>query len=205
MFIDPHVVEGGRRFFTWTDATRAEACRLNPGLTDSDFVVVPDGRPFLIVGGTIIEHRPLLSYPNLIPVEYTPYYTTVRQRFGENQGGILISSYGYDTSGVTLRNESTAAVKTAKKRFTLHDVVGSTGAAPQLFFYVSERIPDRIRGIPAGVFPAFDHWTVRNGESRSLGAPVPHGDGGFLDNLGVMPLLARGTTRIIGVITKSCV
>lgn len=204
LFIDPHVADGGRRLFTWTDATRAEARRLNPQLADADFVVVPAGRPFLILGGTIIEHRPLLTYPNLIPVEYTPYYVTVRQRFGRNLGGILVSSYGYDTSEVTPRNESTAAVQTrsAKKRFTLHDVVGSTGAAPQLFFYVSDKIPDKIRGIPAGVFPEFDHWTVRDGEAHGLPTPVPHGDGGFLDNLGMMPLLARGVTRIIAFINS---
>ena len=136
LFIDPHVEGGGRRLFTWTEATRAEGRRLNPQLADSDFVVVPAGRPFLVVGGTIIEHRPrLTTYPNLIPIEYTPYYATVRQRFGRNLGGVLVSSYGYDTSQAIPRNESTVAVtpRSAKKRFTLHDVVGSTGAAPQLF------------------------------------------------------------------------
>ena len=202
IFVDPHVPHASSRFFTWNEDTRQQALERNQHLKRSDFVIVPNGRPFLIVGGTMIEHRPeVFSFPNLIPIEYTPYYTGVRQgqKFGENFGGHYVWSCGYDTHQAQLDSDGLVKVRarSTKKRFTLHDVVGSSGAAPQLFFYVNKKIPAQIREVPRQVFPEFDHWTVRDGKVKGHNESIPHGDGGFSDNLGLMPLLVRKVTRLI--------
>ena len=57
---------------------------------------MPEGRPFLIAGGTIdFECGPASPTPGLIPVEYTPLYTGVRQRFG-TLGGTYVMPWAYD-------------------------------------------------------------------------------------------------------------
>jgi hypothetical protein len=183
----------------------AEIGRLTNGQLGEDFVVVPEGRPFLIANGTLIAARADYSYPILLPVEYTPLYVGVRPRVGSRFGGIYVSPWAYDARRVVEVNEAEHLVRVERdpsREFTLGDVVGSSGAAPQLQLVLGTFAPaafrDRVQRA-AGVFPAFRHLTLHEAvDGRNvLTEEVGHGDGGFGDNLGIAPLLARGVKNII--------
>ena len=82
-------------------------------------------------GGTIIWMHPGFEYPRLIPVEYTPLYTGVRQQFG-NLGGTYVMPWAYDREHVVASGDRLLVDKADVRMFTLADVIGSSGAAPQL-------------------------------------------------------------------------
>ena len=71
--------------------------------------------------------------------------------------------------------------------FTLADVVGTSGAAP------AKKL--REKGLTNLGFPEFRHWSIHSLDKRH--AEYQHGDGGFADNLGIMPQLARQTKNIL--------
>jgi len=86
--------------------------------------------------------------------------------------------------------------------FTLADVVASVGAAPQLALMLGDGVPSALKSRiqqAAQVFPAFRHFAINDaGTARTvLTEEIAHGDGGFGDNLGVLPLLARGVKNIL--------
>jgi hypothetical protein len=113
-------------------------------------------------------------------------------------GGGYVETFAYDSD--LQRREPSATrveieIETVKNRFTLADMIATSGAAPVA---VTGRL-GRLGALVFG-FPQFSHWPVI--ESRSWarldsGDELNHGDGGLLDNLGVMPLLARGVRNII--------
>jgi hypothetical protein len=207
-FIDPLIDVGTKssgRLFSWNTDTVADIGRLTNGQLGNDFVMVPEGRPFLIANGTLIAARADYSYPILLPVEYTPLYVGVRPRVGSRFGGIYVSPWAYDARRIVDVNEREHLVRIERdpqRTFTLGDVVGSSGAAPQLQLVLGSFVPEAFRARvqqAAAVFPAFRHMTLHDpADGRNvLTEEVGHGDGGFGDNLGIAPLLARGVKNII--------
>jgi hypothetical protein len=203
IFITPFITHGNERRYTW-EADTFNEIRATDGdapLGVKDFIRTAPDRPFLIAGGTMIYQHPAYDYPRLIPVEYTPLYTGVRQRYGETLGGIYVSPYAYNATAADSPEASRVRVTLATdgRPFTLADVIASSGAAPLLALYRGVPVAELKRATAA--FPAFNHFSVRP-TTDGLKATPPvtgllHGDGGFSDNLGVMPLLARGVRNII--------
>jgi hypothetical protein len=184
----------------------------------------PD-RPFLIAGGTLVSARRDYAYPLLMPVEYTPMYVGVRQTFGLF-GGTYVWPWAYDpveigqampdAAGATAGGGSSGGgggsgsggggsglidVKIdSARRFTLADVAASTGAAPEIpalqAFGLEEPFKSRVE-IAATFFPHFKHFAVHDPNRVILTKAIPHGDGGGIENLGVMPLLARHVHNIL--------
>ncbi len=202
VFIDPIVdpvdKQASRRLFGWDDTSVDEAVRDNPGkLSHIDFLTSDARRrPFLIVGGTVVSTRDIYSYPLLMPIEYTQLYTGIRHRFGEKYGGTYVSSWAYD---------HVPAGPVSGRSLQVHqgDVAASAGAAPQLAVLLGERyeaLPTWARsasGAAADFFPSYTPAAVHDDGGVFVSAPTPHGDGGFTDNFGLMPLLARGVKNII--------
>ena len=207
IFIDPLVDPGtnaSSRLFSWTpDVGQQSAAGVTGQL--GDFVIAAPNRPFLIANGTIIVARRDYEYPLLMPIEYTPMYVGVRRKFSDRFGGMYVSPWAYDSvrigevdaDGYRLQVQYDPA-----RNFTLADVVASTGAAPQLALVLGNFVPDafkaRIQQVSA-LFPAFRHIALNDGAGvrNLLSDEIGHGDGGFSENLGVMPLLARGVKKII--------
>ena len=206
-FIDPLIEpepenrKASQRLFSWDYATASEMHALNQERLPGDILTVGPNRPFLIVGGTMVSARRDYAYPLLIPVEYTPMYVGVRQQFGGRLGGTLVWPWAYDTERVGAYGDGRIQVQFDPKRaLTLADVAASSGAAPQLMLLLGSGVPDAAKAAiqkGAGLFPAFRHFTVNGGGPAPLSGPLPHGDGGFSDNLGLMPLLARQVTNIL--------
>jgi hypothetical protein len=93
IFLDKLVPDGNRSLYAWDRQTAIEMSQAS-GRPAGEFIVPPAGRPFLIVEGTLVKQNGA-DYPRLIPVEYTPLYTGVRQRFGLI-GGTYLWPWAYD-------------------------------------------------------------------------------------------------------------
>jgi hypothetical protein len=203
--------------FSWTDGSIAEmasvaraargVARINP----VSFARVTEDRPFVIALGTLVAKDAAGGFPRLIPVEYTPLYTGVRQQFGPAIGGTYVSPFAYDAQQALFvsadegSNGRTGAIAIgpdgATSTFSLADVIASSGAAPQLSLLVDTldaRVDPALRQM-ATFFPHYRNVAVRVGATNTAGAtePMPHGDGGFVDNLGLLPLLARHVKNVI--------
>ena len=203
IFINPFIANGNARRYTW-DADTFNDIKVIDGdapLGVKDFIRTAPNRPFLISSGTMIYQHPAYDYPRLIPVEYTPLYTGVRQQYGDSLGGIYVSPYAYGATAVgsAEANRVRVTLKNEGRPFTLADVIASSGAAPLLALYRGVPVKELERATAA--FPTFNHFSVRaTAGGPQATTPVPdllHGDGGFSDNLGVMPLLARGVRNIM--------
>jgi hypothetical protein len=203
-FISPLIPQGAKQRYGWTvDSVLKEFTEYEGQLTPRHLVTVVRPRPYLIVGGTIIyTHQG--DYPSLLPVEYTPIYTGVRHRFSRGLGGVYVSSYAYDVArtGVADANLVLVGVREKGPVLTLADVIASSGAAPLLTLFLKDTT-----GQSTLQFPTFNHYSVRRSDGPAPADPIAqispiterllHGDGGFTDYLGLMPLLARQVTNVI--------
>ena len=204
IFLEPLVKDATRTPYSWTSDSALEITSIS-GQAQMRFRQVPYPRPFLIAGGTMIWNRQGLVYPRLIPVEYTPLYTGVRQQFG-NLGGTYVMPWAYDRAKATIADGKLLVDPASVRTFTLADVIGSSGAAPQLKLMIGDGVPESARAAlrqAAGAFPSFNPIAVRDGALVRPDGEVAHGDGGFTDNLGLMPLLARRVKHIIAFVNSN--
>jgi hypothetical protein len=205
VFLDGIVEDWNRKQYAWDDKSAIDMSTSGRALGDFITMDATD-RPFLIVGGTLVKPNGL-GYPRLIPVEYTALYTGVRQQFGQ-LGGTYVPPWAYDRLVVAPRSGTHMLVgpKPTERPFTLADVIASSGAAPQLTLMLGDKVPERFRSAlrrASLAFPAFNNLAVRKGEPNPVSAELAHGDGGFTDNLGIMPLLARQVRNIIVFVNSS--
>ena len=163
------------------------------------------GRPYPIINATVVTKGLSHRQEHLFRLEITPDYAGVRTRFnipGEPHddprrfGGQYIQTVTYDfhqrTKTEGEKPFSRWQIKTGGRTgsFSLSDVAGVSGAAPQ----------DILSKIGFGNlgFPEYHLWP----HDTESGLTVPkrdfyHGDGGHLENLGLMALLARRVQNII--------
>jgi len=200
--IEPLVPTGSERYFAWDSETVREIVHENPTLNYVDFLTTnPRERPFLILGASMVSAHPNYEFPRLIPVDYTPLYSGVRQQLGDRLGGTYVWSWAYGSTDVEEPSQGIVTIRrrAGDARFTLADVIASSGAAPQLFFLLGgpvQRLAAAVR-LAAVVFPSFHHFAIRGDHEAVSPVELPHGDGGFTDNLGLMPLLVRQVRNII--------
>jgi hypothetical protein len=200
--------------FSWTDRTVSDINTVNKDrdafeINAVQFGLAAKDRPFLIALGAAVIKNPAGGFPTLAPVEYTPMYSGVRQQFGDHVGGTYVWSFAYDAAQTMLERADSGGrtgviaigPAGATSTFSLADVIASSGAAPQLHLLidtVQERADPLLRQF-ATFFPHYRNISVRAGSAQSTGSTelLPHGDGGFVDNLGLLPLLARHVKNVI--------
>jgi predicted acylesterase/phospholipase RssA len=206
IFLRPFGLDNAEQQFSYNAETVAQACELNPNLSPNAFVQTRSNSPYLIVGAVLLNQDGL-NKKQKYPVEYTPYYSGIRQHYidkdvftsEDNFGGGYINSYGYDCKGpCQVEAQGSKLVLTVKaskrhplnlhhpKAFSLADIMASSGAAPQQF---TNALQLRALG-----FPEFYHLPVA--ELTAKAREYSHSDGGHLENLGIVPLLARGVDRL---------
>ena len=116
IFLNGVVENWNRRQYTWDDASAVD---MGGGRPLGGFVTMNAAeRPFLIVGGTLVKPNGT-DYPRLVPVEYTPLYTGVRQQFGQI-GGTYLSPWAYDRLVVAGRSSTARARWTRTQRASVH-------------------------------------------------------------------------------------
>jgi hypothetical protein len=201
--IDPGTPDAARLF----SLNNATADAMASAAPTSDFVVTGGRRPYLIATGTLVSARKDYDYPLLVPVEYTPLYVGARQAFGRF-GGSYLWPWAYDAVALgtpshdEAHNRDLIPVRYDQAhRFTLADVIASTGAAPELASVLGPgMLPTKYQSKAqwaSQIFPAFRHVSVQDGQVVTLSESLPHADGGAEDNLGIMPLLARHVKNVL--------
>jgi len=185
------------RFLTHDDETLAEALRANTRSADrrhylkaEDFYVAKTGRPFLIAGATVFADS---GRARRLHTELTPFYSGTRKLFNQTApiGGGYVETFGLDSKTPERHANGVALLKlgSAKHRFTLSDMIGTSGAASQEML--------RKVGINFVGFPEFRNWAFQARRSFTDDDELSYGDGGHIENLGIMPLLARKLEHII--------
>jgi hypothetical protein len=198
VFLNPFGLNSLQRFFSFDHNSVSTILQHNPRMEANDFYQVRPGRPYLIVNSLILRSRNEHPLPKRIPFESTPLYVGIRalhQGAGaENRdiGGGYVEPFGFDSDAPVAPADQFDRVKVrlgmSRYRYTLSDAIGSSCAAP------AEKLAER--GLDWLGFPEFKYWPPANpGQTPAREYVV--GDGGILENLGVMPLLARKVERII--------
>lgn len=198
IFLSDYNLNSLSKFFTYNDASTAKIIEKNPDMKYDDFYRVREGRPFLIAGGTLLRSKNKDLHDRLIHAEFTPLYsgsTVLHEKAGSEKndiGGGYIETFAMDSDAPKNKpgRNGYVSVRIGSKRhrFTLSDMIGTSSAAPGSFLE-SHRLD--FLG-----FPEFKHWPlVDMGEVRAK--EYTYGDGGNLENLGIMPLLKRGVEKIV--------
>uniref|UniRef100_UPI003216946E hypothetical protein n=1 Tax=uncultured Draconibacterium sp. TaxID=1573823 RepID=UPI003216946E len=197
IFLSPFNIGNRRKFFTYNEKSRDEILKRNPRLDKDYFYLVNKrkNRPFPIAGGTVL--RPKLTR---YPFEMTPLYVGVNQLYekaGSHEkyhiGGGYVEPLGFDSDSPNTydvnKNEAYVRLGRRSHMFTLGDVIGTSGAAPAEY---AERFKLEFLG-----FPEFKYWSPAEAEGEPRAKEYDFGDGGILENSGIMPLLKRGVKKII--------
>ena len=195
-------LEPKHRYFVAHCGQRNRIADASDDLIRDDFTVMTRGRPFLIAGSSLLAKKRFAKKDrDFYPVEITPLYTGVPEPFeldsGRHVGGGYVESPAYDSFERTFVKQPNPVMVVKKRvtrkwvrhryRFTLSDAMGATGAAPARVI--------RALGWNLIGFPEFNHFAI--GEETTRTFEYAHGDGGHIDNLGLIPLLRRGTESLL--------
>ena len=186
IFLSPYELDNLQKLFSWN----------NP--QSSLFYSVEHERPYLIAGGTLLSaDNPDIKLQRS-PFEFTPIYTGISSFFsnvtsGHDVGGGYLESFAFNCSVNEFSTKSDEAfVNCSESRdklpFTLCDVIGSSGAAPEL-------LADRFH-ILGKDWPSYYNWPVSS-QDLSRAGNFQIGDGGILENNGILPLLKRKVEQIV--------
>lgn len=197
VFLDRFDLDSNKKFMTFDQETLTEVLARNPRTPDSryhleegDFYTARKGRAFFVAGATIFSDQ---KRTPKIHTEFTPYYSGTRNYFNlpEPIGGGYVESVGFDSHKPKRVQRGLATVKLGGMRhhFAISDMIGTSGAAPQELLH--QHTLDFLG------FPEFRTWAFRPGQGFTDDEELSYGDGGHLENLGIMPLLARGVRHII--------
>lgn len=190
------------RFFSLDADSVAQIVANNtPGLTSKDFYTLRNDRPYFIACATQV-------YPDdkqlqMRQFEYSPLYTGTSQFFPTGGspkgafGGGYVQTFAFDSGNPRTPNaQGLVTVDAPLHRFTISDLMGSSGAAPGSVLDA--------HGFPS-LFAQFHYW-----DPRSAGAvPDPTVqkmsivDGGDLENTGIVALLRRQYPVILVCVNTS--
>jgi hypothetical protein len=205
-FLADHLPGAESLYFTWQDSDGNEIEQTNPGVPFPDgFALAHPDRPFIIANASILHTIPGFRQ-SPVPVEYTPLYCGTRQQMGPAIGGTYVWPAGYATHSPTaalgsgpVRGYARATTRDAKRPFSVADVLGSSGAAPE--YVLSETRGNAtinlVASEAAAYFAHLPTWSMRHGAISGTLRGVPHADGGAIDNLGLLALLARQVKNVI--------
>lgn len=191
IFLEHFQLNSREKFFANSENHVEDILSRNEKMRRDDFYIPQPGRPFLIVNAALL--RP--GKKDYL-FEMTPWYSGVQPLYpngGSRKrpvGGGYIESFAMDSDSPETMSDGTADVRIGSRRyrFTLSDVLGTTGAAPA---EVLHNVGLRFIG-----FPEFKHWPIMNiGEVKAK--EYDFGDGGNIENLGILALLKRKVRKIV--------
>lgn len=200
-YCNPFRIDDVNKFFT-LDADAVNALiAANPGLTANDFYVVRPDRPYLVAGATQVF--PIEDELVMRHFEYSPLYDGSEQLFqdatpsGAPFGGGFVQNFAMDSSAPQRPDvQGLVSVSAPLHRFTISDMMGSSGAAPG-------SVLDSL-GLPS-LFAEFHYWppqsagVVPDPTSQKMSIV----DGGDLENTGLVAMLRRRYRVIIACINTS--
>ncbi|WAH64767.1 hypothetical protein [Xanthomonas hortorum] len=180
------------RYFTGTTQYLAEGPLLrNPQLSSDNFYTIRDGRPLPIFNTSVFINDSVTS--DLVPFEAN-WLLGVRGVFNQPEqlgvmGGGLIESFAMGSDYIADAGADGVTTSVPPRVFSLNDIAGCSSMAPAQDF--EEKFPEI-----NGLVPRYPYWPVDGRESQPT-LSYRFADGGNLENLGIMPLLARGLVRLL--------
>ena len=178
----------------------------NPALTAADFHLVREpGRPLLVTNSTLFwppgvhPRRPAPGSPalELYPFEAASTQAGAPFPFRGGLGGGWIDPFAFGGQGPAAAPLNDRVVlATPPGRFSLSDIAGTSSSA-----FVGPLIDRFGEEHPwlQEIDPVYPYWPV-----ATAGAPAARacyfGDGGNLENTGIMALLRRGISRIVAFV-----
>jgi len=199
-FLAAQVPGAEHQYFTWRAQDARDIRDANPGMSfPNGFALAHTDRPYVIANAAVLHRLPGYAQ-SPVPVEYTPLYSGVRQHISPVLGGNYVWSAAYGTHAPSIllgsqriRGYVRATTRAAARPFGLADVIASSGAAPE-FLLTSKYGADLLTSLASQAgqyFPHFPTWSVREAALGPVLRNVAHADGGAIDNLGLLALLAR--------------
>jgi len=195
IFLKPFNIGSMRKFFTYDKNSLLEILKNNPQLLPNDFYLMNSrpNRPYPVIGGTLL--RPDFGRYQF---EMTPLYVGIDGLWkkagagGYDIGGGYIEPHGFDSDSPHSYDKTSGLVEVelgrSKHMFTPGDVIGTSGAAPAEY---ATRL-----GLQWLGFPEYKYWSPAN-PNNTKAKETEFGDGGILENLGIMPMLKRGVKKLI--------
>jgi hypothetical protein len=200
IYCEPFQIDDVDMFFTLDNAAVNAIMANNPTLATANFHVCRPNRPYLVAGATQV-------YPtdkNLVMrhFEYSPLYDGTEQLFPNGTsngdfGGGFIQNFAMDSSAPQKPDaQGLVTVSAPLHRFTISDMMGSSGAAPG-------SILDAL-GLPS-LFAEFHYWPP--GGAGAAPDPTMQKmsivDGGDLENTGIVAMLRRKYPVIVCCVNTS--
>jgi hypothetical protein len=136
-------------------ADRRAVLERNPHLEADDFDVVQRDRPFLVVGGCVIDWSRVSRLTNLegtppiYPFEFTPLSCGINREFSTPSGRIgggHVEPLGFDTPAPLGRLRGTTARARTRRnwnRLSVQDLMATTGAAPSYYLLAAATLSKR--------------------------------------------------------------
>ena len=212
LILFPFALSDTSSYFSLNSDTVSQIVTANPALAQTNFFTLRDNQPYIFAGATqiypsaattprgdLVRSRPparskaartAVALPGQIfrHFEYSPAYVGTSQLFsgagcgGADFGGGFVQSFGFDSASPTSPpQQNVVQVSPPAFQFLLSDVIGSSSAA--IAAYLNEF------GLNS-VFPEFSYWPLVNiGQQQAC--TYSFGDGGILENTGIVPLLRR--------------
>ncbi len=199
---------GESRYVGFNKKSTADILNRKPNdktLKYEDFYLVNSkkNRPFLIVNGTLVGGATNTRYLPSMHFEMTPIYSGI-SHFDIAQeskvGGGYIETFSMDYNFKKKSNDKYFVKLKRRKlrRFTLSDMMAISGNAPSTFLYSRWYL---FIAMHLGL-PEINLWSPYLAKKQSKSTKVKTkeyamGDGGNLENLGLIPLLKRKVDKIV--------
>lgn len=210
LLFGPYMYVGGVSSIMTLDAsTRADLLKRNPSLAGLPVRAMRTGRPFLIVTGA--QWYPTAQYASTRPLEYSPLYAGMPLFYpraginGTDLGGGYVETAGCDSAWPSPAGNSLVSVPVGAGRHYLfgpQDMAGSSSSAFAEYLVTANQLN-----------PQFGLWPSTFANQAATDTVYDVIDGGYLDNLAILPLLRRtypiivsftNTDIPLGVTTPTC-
>lgn len=191
-----------RQFFTTNAAAAQNIISRNSGMDMSSFMLMAPDMPYLIMNATMfVPNNSQNPKDNSIyAFEFTPLYSGMRASHpasltGQQIGGAYVETYAFNSQATgRAGQDGNEIAATADVRFELCQPVGTSGAAPEEMMELDARLL-------LTYFPNFEYWNpLESGTPQTQS--YNFGDGGIIEDTGVVPLLARGVQQIAVFLTE---
>jgi len=203
-FLEPYGINGEAAFSPCQQST-AEIIERNPSLAHHAWAEPIEGRPHPVTSAVLIgpvghDHS---TCPQLLPVEITARQTgipggkrTVMYGQQEVAVGGFVESFAFGSQLVARSGSSSSVSCTTASPFKLKQAIGFSSAA---FATIAENW-----GAPQAVYWSPENIANAEGfDNTTESSPAMFGDGGAVENYGLMPLLRRGVAKLVVFIDTS--
>lgn len=197
--LTPFGIGDTSKFFTLNANSLNQILQNNPQLQPQDFYLMRPDTPFFISGAT--QNYPIgnLQTQVMRHFEYTAQYSGNPQQYhgigpnGQDFGWGYTDNFIFDTLNPFQKSGNAVTVSVNDPLFTLSDQMGSSSSAPGSEFDLLTQTPDW--------FPAFNYWPI-DAPTQQSSTLYSFTDGGWLENIGIVPLLRRQYRIIVACVNS---